>query len=598
MPNQADGRLAEIVLKACAYRTADRYSSPVAMRKDLEAILYEESEAREIYPDGDKVSDHEGLRTNGTVSVKDFRKRKVQKQTETSECEGKEQRQESGLTESEEISKNEKCTGDRAIDAEKQDAVDSKGNEQTDEDYCGDDTVIIRRKNWKMEVDEPEKPEEKEEEAQSEEENTGQKIREEIENPAEKEGKTEPETGEENKEGNPEESEEHEEIVTENSKETDTAKPKTEVRERTGEQPEKKGKKLFFVIPAAVVAAVGAAAVLYLNQASKFSVVPDVCGVSFSEAEGKLQEAGFMAEMQREYSDTVPEDVVISQDMTEGEKQEKGSIVNLLVSAGEEPVEVPDVLAKKKKEAVKELEKAGFSVVIEEEYSGSKVNTVVSQSVEAGTETEKGQEIVLVISKKRPEVKGLPLQEALTALEGEGFTVTAVKGKSSRKAELNTVLGVSYQITDEKTAVLSLNCIQVPDIGQMEKGEAIAALTAAGFSGENISSEEEYNSAVDAGIVYEYQIQEEDWAALAGVPQGIELVLSDGQIPQGAKISLKVSLGAKPKANTGSSNSPAPSYTPAPSYSDPHDITWDDESHNGNSDEGVVFSDGEGRVVN
>jgi len=39
-PAQADGRLAEVVLKACAYNPKDRYSSPLQMRGDLEAILY------------------------------------------------------------------------------------------------------------------------------------------------------------------------------------------------------------------------------------------------------------------------------------------------------------------------------------------------------------------------------------------------------------------------------------------------------------------------------------------------------------------------------------------------------------------------------
>lgn len=73
---------------------------------------------------------------------------------------------------------------------------------------------------------------------------------------------------------------------------------------------------------------------------------------------------------------------------------------------------------------------------------------------------------------------------------------------------------MSYQIAEGKTAEISLNCIQVPDIIQMEKSEAVAALTAAGFSEENISSEQEYNSDVDAGIVYECQIQEEDWQLL------------------------------------------------------------------------------------
>lgn len=55
MPQNASGRLGEIVLKACAHRPANRYSSPVQMRQELEAILYSREEAPLIYPQGDEA---------------------------------------------------------------------------------------------------------------------------------------------------------------------------------------------------------------------------------------------------------------------------------------------------------------------------------------------------------------------------------------------------------------------------------------------------------------------------------------------------------------------------------------------------------------
>ena len=54
-PANAEGRLAEIVLKACAPDPAQRYDSPTMMRQALEAILYTEGEAKMIYPEGDTV---------------------------------------------------------------------------------------------------------------------------------------------------------------------------------------------------------------------------------------------------------------------------------------------------------------------------------------------------------------------------------------------------------------------------------------------------------------------------------------------------------------------------------------------------------------
>lgn len=55
-PIHAEGRLAEIVLKACAFEPKDRYSSPAQMRQELEAILYSQEEAELIYPDGDELA--------------------------------------------------------------------------------------------------------------------------------------------------------------------------------------------------------------------------------------------------------------------------------------------------------------------------------------------------------------------------------------------------------------------------------------------------------------------------------------------------------------------------------------------------------------
>lgn len=54
-PANADGRLAEIVLKACSPNSAERYEAPSLMRQALEAILYTEQETKDIYPEGDNL---------------------------------------------------------------------------------------------------------------------------------------------------------------------------------------------------------------------------------------------------------------------------------------------------------------------------------------------------------------------------------------------------------------------------------------------------------------------------------------------------------------------------------------------------------------
>lgn len=55
-PCNAEGRLAEIVLKACAYNPGDRYESARDMKNALLSVLYSEQETSMIFPDGDELN--------------------------------------------------------------------------------------------------------------------------------------------------------------------------------------------------------------------------------------------------------------------------------------------------------------------------------------------------------------------------------------------------------------------------------------------------------------------------------------------------------------------------------------------------------------
>ena len=76
-PANANGRLAEIILKACAFNPKDRYESPLQMREELENILYSENEEKIIYPEGEvlefvptDVSESEEPDTSGIFDEK------------------------------------------------------------------------------------------------------------------------------------------------------------------------------------------------------------------------------------------------------------------------------------------------------------------------------------------------------------------------------------------------------------------------------------------------------------------------------------------------------------------------------------------------
>jgi len=84
-PVYARGRLWEIIQKATAYDPRDRYSSPGQMRKELEAILYEEQDATLIYPEGDEITLKENIyaTSNGTVGL--FHGQESQRQNDGNE---------------------------------------------------------------------------------------------------------------------------------------------------------------------------------------------------------------------------------------------------------------------------------------------------------------------------------------------------------------------------------------------------------------------------------------------------------------------------------------------------------------------------------
>ena len=70
-PANADGRLAEIVLKACAFEPKDRYSSPLQMRQELEAIQYNKADDPAIYGKLDPIRVDSGAYTKNRVSDQD-----------------------------------------------------------------------------------------------------------------------------------------------------------------------------------------------------------------------------------------------------------------------------------------------------------------------------------------------------------------------------------------------------------------------------------------------------------------------------------------------------------------------------------------------
>lgn len=135
--------------------------------------------------------------------------------------------------------------------------------------------------------------------------------------------------------------------------------------------------------------------------------MPDLGGLTESAARSALARASLgnnPVDMEEEYSDQ-PEGTVIGQNPTSGTDVSigrEGTAITLTLSLGEEPEEtadVPDVVGLTQSEADKELRDAGFSVeLVEEESDSVEQGRVIRTDPSGGTELTKGETVEMVVS--------------------------------------------------------------------------------------------------------------------------------------------------------------------------------------------------------
>ncbi|WP_430632808.1 PASTA domain-containing protein [Zafaria sp. Z1313] len=123
--------------------------------------------------------------------------------------------------------------------------------------------------------------------------------------------------------------------------------------------------------------------------------VPDVTGRTAEDAEQILRSAGLVGEdTGEEFSRTVPEGAVLSQQPAEG-RLERGSTVGYVLSKGPRMVEVPNVRGRQLGAARAALEELGFTVEVTEGTFGIIFNTVATQDPAGGTELPEGSTVTL-----------------------------------------------------------------------------------------------------------------------------------------------------------------------------------------------------------
>ncbi len=175
--------------------------------------------------------------------------------------------------------------------------------------------------------------------------------------------------------------------------------------------------------------------------------VPDVKGLSGTQAVHKLTQAGFKPTTQNRSSATVPSGSVISTEPSQGTVVRAGSPVTVLVSSGPEQVSVPEVTGQSEGEARASLRAAGLhpGSITKREAAEQEPGVVLSQSPTANTPVDSGAAVNLVVAKASqevavPRVVGKKKERAEGELVGAGFKAKATTRTVTNEAEVGIVL--------------------------------------------------------------------------------------------------------------------------------------------------------------
>jgi eukaryotic-like serine/threonine-protein kinase len=243
-------------------------------------------------------------------------------------------------------------------------------------------------------------------------------------------------------------------------------------------------------ILALVALAVGA----YLLLAPEQRVVPKVVGLTADVAATKLNDAGFEVQIQSVRSADRPESEVIRQRPSPGEKVEEGSTVTVFVSSGPGTAEVPDVGGRTLDEARRALQRRGFRVEVERDFSDTvERGRVIDTEPPARTPLTLGSTVSVIVSRGReqvevPDVVGRDRDDARSRLERLDLAVDIAEEESTDE-EPGTVIrqtptaGTMLAKGDTVTLTVAKEPseAEVPDVRGAAVNDALDALSEAGF---------------------------------------------------------------------------------------------------------------------
>ena len=248
--------------------------------------------------------------------------------------------------------------------------------------------------------------------------------------------------------------------------------PVKEKKKKKG-KPNKNKKIIIGIIAGAViVAAVAVAAALGAFGGSTV-IVPDLTGLSLSQAQEKADEVGFKIEKGTPvYDQKVKEGKVASQTPEGNTSAKKGTTITVSLSKGAQSTRIPDLAGKTQEEAVEILKNSGFDVgEVTTGESDKEKGQVFKQSPEAGATAKQGTKVDLVLSDGSqvkvavPYLIGKDIDSARDQLEELGLKPGKISYEASNTYSVNQVIWQQYDANKEvaKGTAIRLKVSTGPD---------------------------------------------------------------------------------------------------------------------------------------
>lgn len=227
------------------------------------------------------------------------------------------------------------------------------------------------------------------------------------------------------------------------------------------------------------------AAGFFMFGGEKLIAVPAVVGKDNGTAVQALQDAGLQPNVQKQRSDTVAKNKVISSQPAEGSQVKKGSTITLSVSDG--PPVVPSVAPGATVDTARQaIQAEGLTPILnpgEDQFDDHVTKgTVLRLTPSPGTQLKSGDKVAMILSKgpaplqPLPDVRGRSVDDAKQLLNGAGYTNIVVQTTFDPQTDGGKVISTDPQAgatpDDKKVTLLVSNAVNVPQLVGMRIGDA------------------------------------------------------------------------------------------------------------------------------